>query len=282
VDESDRSLLAFHPVHAIVTNASADHFPKEEAVALFEKFCSQLNARGISERQSIVVSGIAVAQPYRFESIHVDSTRFESTLLEWSSSFEWEGVVYEVPMPGEHNALNAWMAIRRALALGCEGEKIALALKNFKGVERRLEHIGTRKDGVMVIDDYAHNTEKLRAVWKTLAERSTRVLALWRPHGYGPLRAMLEPLTAMFAETMRPDDQLYVLPVYDAGGTADRSITSDALVSAVSRKGAHAIAVPSHEAALNALSAEIAPGDIVATLGARDPELPRTARKLAE
>gem|GEM_PF-106620 len=337
VDESDRSLLAFHPVHAIVTNASADHFPQEEAAQLFEKFCGQLNARGISEQPSVVIDGVWSAtsmpdiRPLREPPRHdasespvrgdilvenvdkeiesrrdntndVPSLRDSSVFsrifyqyaapngagfpkrsierLAWGSAFDWEGVRYEVPMPGKHNALNAWMAIRMALALGCEATKIAAALKAFQGIDRRLERVGIRKDGVMVIDDYAHNTEKLRATWTTLAEHAPRVLALWRPHGYAPLRAMLEPLSTMLAETMRPDDQLYVLPVYDAGGTADRTVSADDLVSAASRKGAQVIPVPSHAAALDLLRAEIASGDIVATLGARDPDLPRTARAL--
>lgn len=261
LDESDRSLLRFRPAHAILTNASADHFPIEETRALFARFRIQVSGT--------VIDGIGGDRsPPAFEP------------LAWGSRFVWQGHVYTVPLPGRHNALNAWQALRLALALGLAPERLAAALAGFRGVERRLERVGIRPDGVPVVDDYAHNTEKLRAAWSTLADGVDRVLALWRPHGYGPLRAMLDELAAMFAQTCRPADRLFLLPVYDAGGTADRRVNSDALTARLEAAGVPVRPVASHEEAVVAMRAEVRPGDLLATFGARDPELPRTARRL--
>jgi UDP-N-acetylmuramate--alanine ligase len=263
VDESDRSLLRFRPAHAILTNASADHFPLEETLALFGRFRAQV--------AGIVVDGIrGDAPPPAFEP------------LAWGSRFRWQGQDYVVPVPGTHNAWNAWQAIRMALALDLPASDVAAALASFRGVDRRLERVGVRADGVPVVDDYAHNTEKLRAVWRTLAQGSSRVLGLWRPHGYGPLRAMLDELAAMFAGTCRPQDVLFLMPVYDAGGTADRSINTDALAERLGSRGVTVIPVATHADALAQMSAAARPGDVLATLGARDPDLPRTARALVE
>jgi UDP-N-acetylmuramate--alanine ligase len=261
VDESDRSLLRFHPVHAILTNASADHFPLDATLELFSQFRAQVSG--------IVIDGVrGDAQPPAFEP------------LPWGSRFRWQGQGYAVPIPGIHNSLNAWQAVRMALALGLAPVPLATALAGFRGVDRRLERVGVRPDGVPVVDDYAHNTEKLRAVWRTLAEGHRRVLGLWRPHGYGPLRAMLDSLTAMFAETCRPDDRLYLMPVYDAGGTADRSIGSGVLAERLGAAGVQVTEVATHADAITQMSAEVRAGDVLATFGARDPDLPRTARKL--
>ncbi|MBR4615257.1 MAG: hypothetical protein IKO55_06590, partial [Kiritimatiellae bacterium] len=78
-----------------------------------------------------------------------------------------------------------------------------------------VEHLRER-----VYDDYAHNPEKLRAMWLALAERHPGgICVVWRPHGYAPLRKMMDALAEMFDEVVRPQDKLLLLPVYDAGGT---------------------------------------------------------------
>ena len=265
VDESDRSLLRFRPARAILTNASADHFPLPETLALFGEFRARVAG-------TVVDGVVGDAAPPRFERVP------------WGCRFAWQGTEYRVPVPGLHNGMNAWQAVRMALAMGFAPDRVAAALAGFRGVDRRLERVGTTPAGAVVVDDYAHNTEKIRAAWRTLREEAPegRVLGLWRPHGYGPLRHMLPDLARMFAETMGPSDRLFLLPVYDAGGTADRTIQTDALADALRALGvAGASLVPDHAQAAAALAAEAGSGDIVVTLGARDPELPETARRLA-
>lgn len=237
VDESDRSLVAFSPYAAIVTNASADHYSKEEMDQVFDDF--------VRNRPGPVVDGR-----------RCDPGEAETT------------------MPGRHNRQNAALALRMALALGCDEAKARAALLTFRGVERRLQRVGGN-----VFDDYAHNPEKLRAMWTTLAEEYPGGLcAVWRPHGYAPLRKMLDALVEMFTSTIRPQDRLLVLPVYDAGGTADRSINSDALVA---RLGDKAVAVGDFDEAYSWCRAHSGDFAAFAVCGARDPGLAPFARRLA-
>ena len=237
VDESDRSLVAFSPYAAIVTNASADHYSKEEMDQVFDDF--------VRNCQGPVVDGRKC-----------DPGEAETT------------------MPGRHNRQNAALALRMALALGCDEAKARAALLTFRGVERRLQRVGGN-----VFDDYAHNPEKLRAMWTTLAEEYPGgICAVWRPHGYAPLRKMLDALVEMFTSTIRPQDRLLVLPVYDAGGTADRSINSDALVA---RLGDKAVAVSDFEEAYSWCRAHRGDFAAFAVCGARDPGLAPFARRLA-
>jgi UDP-N-acetylmuramate--alanine ligase len=200
----------------------------------------------------------------------------------WNGCFTWEGVEYVVPMPGAHNVHNAWHAVRLARALGADPARLREALRGFGGVERRLQRVGSC-GGAAVVDDYAHNPEKLAAAWATLAGSfPAGVCAVWRPHGYAPLRKMMEGLVAAFARVCRPVDSLILLPVYDAGGTADRSVGSDVLASQLRGKGVTVRTVPTLEAA-EALMREQAAGGagVLVTFGARDPGLPRLARRLA-
>jgi len=261
-DESDKSLMVFAPTHAIITNASADHFGLEETVDLFAAFRRRVSG--------IVIDG-------QQEGGGPEGLRRNG----WNGSFVFEGVAYEVPLPGLHNIYNAWHAVRMARALGAKAEILVTALRQFKGIERRLQRIGSCGDAV-VIDDYAHNSEKLAAAWRTIADVFPNgICAVWRPHGFTPLRKMMEDLTEMFPRVCRPCDTLLLLPVYDAGGTADRSVNSDILAS---RLGAKHVKVTLCESLTDAetrmrAAARQGAGALV-TFGARDPGLPRLARRL--
>ena len=116
-------------------------------------------------------------------------------------------------------------------------------------------------------------------MWRTLADAYPKGIAVvWRPHGYGPLNKMLQPLADMFTRMKRPQDELLLLPVYDAGGTADRSVNSDALAARV--PGAREVGdLTEAESVLRQLAPAV--GAIV-TAGARDPGLPVLARRLTE
>ncbi len=261
VDESDKSLTAFHPYAAIITNASADHYSKEEMDAVFDAFVRDVPGPVIDGRDS---------------SGKRHSGRFDQ---------EVEAAIGTFPMPGAHNRANARLALAMACALGADPVQAAAALATFPGVERRLQRVGSISCGdheVAVYDDYAHNPEKLHAMWTTLADAFPRgVAAVWRPHGYGPLRKMLEPLAAAFRSVMRPQDALVLLPVYDAGGTADRSVNSDALAARLADASGAVELVQDLKGAEAYLRARADAFGVIVTAGARDPGLPVLARRLA-
>ena len=237
VDESDRSLVAFHPHAAIVTNASTDHYSKEEMDEVFDTFVRDVPGPVVDGRKR---TGEA-----------------------------------DVSIPGRHNRNNAWLALQMALALGCNEVAARAALLTFGGVERRLQRYGS-----CVYDDYAHNPEKLRAMWNTLAEHYPNgICVVWRPHGYAPLRKMMDSLAATFNEIVRPQDRLLLLPVYDAGGTTDRSVNSDALAAKID--AAKCELVSDLDAAYEWISRNKSRFAAFATCGARDSDLPALAARIA-
>ena len=277
VDESDKSLVAFKPYAAIVTNASADHYSKEEMDEVFDAF--------VKDCEGPVVDGRNV-EIWKYENGGIDE-------LGNGGNAGWV-----TPLPGKHNLQNAALAAKMALALGCKADDVKCALSTFRGVERRLQLI-TRPSSAFnlqpstlrpaspaVYDDYAHNPEKLRAMWTTLAEKYPEgICVIWRPHGYAPLRKMMDALAAMFVGTVRPQDKLLLLPVYDAVVTTDRSVNSDALLTEVEKRGGGGqrwVLVSDLEKAYQWCAAH--KGDYAAfvTCGARDPGLPVLAKRLAE
>ena len=147
-------------------------------------------------------------------------------------------------------------------------------------MRRRLQLVG-QADGVTVIDDYAHNPAKIQAAWEAARGPAGRpVLGVWRPHGYGPLRAMRDDLGAMFLDVMQPADRLWVLPVYDVGGTANRSFCAADAVMDWATHGVNVEAVDDYDAVIDAVTSACPKEATVVVLGARDPHLPELATSL--
>jgi UDP-N-acetylmuramate--alanine ligase len=263
-DESDRSLMHFHPDWAVITNASRDHFGAAETRALFDAFRGQVR-RGVVDGMS---DPDLVPQA-------------EPTLSPDGSVFRWRDVSFELRVPGRHNVENAIQAAALCERLGYAPARVRAALGRFRGLHRRLELHG-RERGVRVYDDYAHNPAKIAAAWSAVRPPDGRVHAVWRPHGYGPLRAMMEELVAAFAALAREGDRVFLLPVYDAGGTADRHVGSGELVERLSAAGVAAEGLDDYAGACERVPGGAGEGDVVLLMGARDPDLPVLADRLLE
>jgi len=263
-DESDRSCLNFHPDWAILTNVSADHFPLDETRELFAAFVSQVK-KGV-----VGIEG----EPAPWREIRPE-------LSADGCRFDYKGQEFRVPLLGAHNAANALQAIVLCERLGHRLDAVAPALERFRGIRRRLEVAGTA-GGVTVIDDYAHNPAKIRAAWQAVAPHYTRVLAAWRPHGFGPLAKMFDDLKALFIQMGRSCERLYLLPVYYAGGTATAAVTSDALAAELAAAGAPVELAADPDDLVRRVAARARPGDVVLSMGARDPGLPAMARRIVD
>jgi UDP-N-acetylmuramate--alanine ligase len=137
-----------------------------------------------------------------------------------------------------------------------------------------------RASGVTVIDDFAHNPDKIAATLATLHAFPGRLLVMFQPHGFGPLRLMKDGFIDGFAQGLKPDDVLVMPdPVY-FGGTVERSVTSADIVAGVRAKGRHAEAFAERAACGEALLALAKPGDRIVIMGARDDTLSQFAAEL--
>jgi len=260
-DESDRSLLNYAPEWAVVTNASADHFGLAETLELFRAFRERVGTGVVS----------TVDEPALLRG-------FEPELSADRVAFRYGGLDFAVPLPGRHNAENALCAVLLCERMGLDLTRVRDALARFRGLQRRLQTVG-RRQGVTVMDDSAHNPAKIGAAWRAVAPYYRRVLGVWRPHGYGPLAAMKAGLAKVFAELCRAEDRLYILPVYDAGGTADRSVHAGMLVDELRARGLEA-GPAEFDRAPARVAADARPGDLVLVMGARDPALPELAERI--
>jgi UDP-N-acetylmuramate--alanine ligase len=181
-------------------------------------------------------------------------------------------------MPGAHNVDNAAAAALVALALGVSAAAIERALPRFPGLARRFEVVGDTTRGIRVVDDYAHNVEKLRAAVAAAQHGCERLLAVFQPHGFGPARFMRADLADLWPRVLRPPDRLCYAEIYYAGGTTARDISSAALAGDLPA-ALDCAAARDHDAVVAWAAREARPGDTVLVMGARDPRLPPRARR---
>jgi UDP-N-acetylmuramate--alanine ligase len=174
----------------------------------------------------------------------------------------------KIPVLGKHNVENVNNALTLCKALGFDMQKCIEAVGSFKGIERRLERVGAK-----VIDDFAHSPVKIAAALEAVSGEFPAFSAYWRPHGYTPLFQLADGLIEVFSthSKNRPSDRLYILPVYFAGGTVN-------IVERLQAAGVPAEFVPDFQALEKRL---LDAGLPVLGMGARDPELPLFARRLA-
>ena len=290
VDESDGSIALYHPSVAVLCNISLDHKEMDELRSLFAGFLAAAG-RAVANLDDPETRMIAdTLPPDRVIGFGFDSPN--ATLIGRNLELLPDGVRFTVELgenrqdvslatPGRHNALNALAAIGAVHAIGIPLADATSALARFAGLRRRLETIGTA-GGVTVIDDFAHNPDKIAATLATLTAQPGRLLIMFQPHGYGPLAKMGDELAATFAKGMREEDRLFLPdPVYQ-GGTVDKSRGSDWLAEAVRRAGGHADHVPERAAIGEQLLRDALPGDRIAILGARDDTLSEFAAMLVD
>jgi UDP-N-acetylmuramate--alanine ligase len=142
-----------------------------------------------------------------------------------------------------------------------------------------LEVVGTAKE-ITVIDDFAHNPDKVSATLKTLHAFPGRLLVMFQPHGYGPIRLMKDALVECFVSGLRDEDVLLMPePVY-FGGTVDRSVGSRDIISGIERCGRKAFAFSDRSGCGDALVELAHRGDRIVIMGARDESLSQFAREL--
>jgi UDP-N-acetylmuramate--alanine ligase len=290
VDESDGSIALYKPEVAVLTNISLDHKDMDELRQLFAHFLDR-SRKVVLNLDDPEVRALADTVPrdkllgYGFDSPGADflgrDLRLEAGGAAFALEVGGERYAVELQVPGRHNASNALAALAAARALGVAIADAAPALGRFEGLRRRLETVGSAAD-IKVIDDFAHNPDKIDASLATLRAQPGRLLVMFQPHGFGPLAKMGDELAESFAKGLAPDDRLYLVdPVY-FGGTVDRVRGSDWLADRVFQLGAKAVHVAERADAGEAILAEAGPGDRIVIMGARDDTLAEFARDLVE
>jgi UDP-N-acetylmuramate--alanine ligase len=290
VDESDGSIAFFEPRIAVVNNISLDHKSLDELRSLFRGFSIKAETVVLNLDNSETAAFVPDLKPSQAMTYSLTDTRadlFASSpapsptgiAFRVNSRDTGEAVEVKLKVPGLHNVANALAALCAAKACDVALADAAGYLGEFSGIRRRLEVVGT-VNGMTVIDDFAHNPDKISATLETMHAFPGRLLLMFQPHGYGPIRLMKDALIDCFANGLNADDVLLMPdPVY-FGGTVDRSVGSPEIVREVERRGRKAFALPDRSACGDRLVKLARPGDRILVMGARDDSLSLFAHEL--
>jgi UDP-N-acetylmuramate--alanine ligase len=284
-DESDGSLVRYEPAIGVLLNLQRDHKETHEVAAMFGTFARRCRS-ALVVGEGAALAGIAAEARARGLAVRVAGfeagadPRADDVVLEPAqAAFTVDGVRFTLPAPGRHNVENALAAIAACMTLAVPLAAMVAPLGGFAGVGRRFQSVGHAR-GIEVVDDFAHNPAKLRAALLTARARARRVLAVFQPHGFGPTRFLRADLVEAFAATLRPEDRLWMLEIFYAGGTADRDLSSADLVDDMRRQGIEARYAASRATLVSEIAAIAREGDLVIVMGARDPSLTDLAREL--
>lgn len=288
VDESDGSIALYDPAVAVLNNVALDHKPLPELRRLFADYAAKAEV-AVLNLDNAETALLAIERPAarkltyslfdKGADLYAEAIRTAPDGAAFTLCARGHAFPVTLKVPGRHNVANALAALAAARACGVPLDHAAAALAGFAGIRRRLEVVGTA-GGVTVIDDFAHNPDKLAASLATLHEFPGRLLILFQPHGFGPLKLMGDEFIATFARHLRPDDLLVMPdPVY-YGGTVERSVTSADIVAGIRQRGRRAEFLAERPACGEHLLALARPGDRLVIMGARDDSLAAFARDL--
>jgi len=276
-DESDGTFLQIVPEIGIVTSVEPDHLEHygslEALEAAFGTFLGQVGLAVVCADDPVAASlapassvtyGCAPGATVRVVGVESGRNDLSFELLGRGESLG----LFELPVPGLHNALNAAAAVTAAVELGIDPEHARRALARFAGVARRFEFRG-ELGGVTFVDDYAHLPGEVRvALGAAEGGGFGRIVCVFQPHRYSRVAA----LAPDFADAFEKADVVAVTDVYPAGeiprpGVSGRSVL-DAIVRA--HPGTEAVYVPNRDDLVTYLRATLRPGDLCITLAAGD------------
>lgn len=279
-DESDGTLIEHAPLVGVILNLHRDHMEPDRVMAQFATFAERTRGRTVVSdddalaplRDGALTFGFGPDAAVRGVDLVADGA---------GSRFNVGGVTVRVPLPGVHNASNALAAIAAGASLDVDIATAAEAISGFQGVARRFEVVGERS-GVTVVDDFAHNPTKIVATLRAARSQGARILALFQPHGFAPARFMRDELAQALPSVLGPEDRFWVSEIHYSGGTATQDISGRDLANDLRSGGVHADYVADRDAWPDLVAGEARPGDLVLVMGARDPGLPRLARRVVE
>lgn len=283
-DESDGSIVQYHPEVGLLLNIDKDHQEIDELMHIFGVFKDNTKELFIVNRSNALAKLLS-------QDVKQDFSDDESTGAGYTAShfvqqglniqFRIRNTQFSIDTVGKHNMENALAAVAVANQLGVDMDTCAAALKNYEGIYRRSQLLG-KKNGVYVIDDYAHNPVKCAASIRSCQDIAPKVVAWFQPHGYGPTRFLKNDFIHEIAAALRPQDEIWMSEIFYAGGTAVKDISANDLVVEIKATGKNAFFVENREELLQNLRPHLTSDCVLLLMGARDPGLEAFSRSVWE
>jgi UDP-N-acetylmuramate--alanine ligase len=299
-DESDGSFLKLSPTIAVVTNIDREHMDFFKTMdTLKEAFLSFMNKvpfYGVSivciENEHLRELLPSIHRRYITYGLSHEAHLYAENIQKGFMSACFKAVykgkqigIFDLPVPGIHNVLNSLAAIGVALVLKIDMETVRDALKNFSGIQRRLEYKG-EAGGIKVFDDYGHHPSEIKATLKAIkdgllirnrisesrienagekSKKTGKLIVLFQPHRYTRTKDLIDDFSVSFNDA----DLLIVVDIYPAGEAPIEGVNTENLVERIKRTGHNNVVYKrDSESAVAYVGSHLHDRDIVLTLGA--------------
>jgi UDP-N-acetylmuramate--alanine ligase len=280
-DESDGSFLRLMPVIAIVTNIDSDHMDYyknfDELKNAFLKYINNVPFYGYSVlcKDDHVLAGLLpeIEKPYKTYGFSDSADIFAANVQYCNNKTIFDcyyknkklGSV-ETAHLGAHNVLNSLAVAGVSLELGVNFNIIKNAIKDFKGVGRRIEKIG-EENGVLVLDDYGHHPTEIKATLKALKSMGRRIVVIFQPHRYSRTQLLYEDFGSAFEDA----DAVMLTEIYSAGEEPINGVSSLLIKDSIEKQNGKKVSIISDLENIPESVIKVAKkGDVILTLGAGD------------
>jgi UDP-N-acetylmuramate--alanine ligase len=279
-DESDGSIVSYHPDIGLLLNIDKDHKEVDELNTIFQTFKNNSKRFVVNAAHELAAAfSENLQQDFSSTNNHAGFIATHFVQQGFEMQFKINDVAFSMQAIGKHNMENALAAVCVANQCGIDLQTCAAALKNYKGIYRRNQILGT-KNGVLVIDDYAHNPAKCAAAIKGVQPLTNKVIAWFQPHGYGPTRFLRNDFVAEIANALRPQDEIWMSEIFYAGGTATKDISANDLINDLKQKGCNAFFIDDRNNLPSAVKTHLQENAVLLLMGARDPSLADFAKEI--
>lgn len=282
-DESDGSIVQYKPEGGVLLNVDKDHKDVDELIQLFDVFKNNCRHFFISNRTNVLAASLSKDQGSDFstEGEQAGTVATEFKQEQFYLSFKMEGTDFNMQGLGRHTMSNAAAAVAAAKSIGVSLTDCANALANYKGIYRRHQLIGV-KEGITIIDDYAHNPAKCAVSIRAVQPLTEQVVAWFQPHGYGPTKFLKADFIAEIAQSLRTNDIICMSEIYYAGGSAQKDISANELIEGIRQRGKNAFFISNRNELVSQMRPHLQKGTLLLLMGARDPSLEEFAKQVLE
>ncbi|TGE35819.1 UDP-N-acetylmuramate--L-alanine ligase [Desulfosporosinus fructosivorans] len=280
--EYRRHFLNYSPEHLVITNIEFDHpdyfNDLDDVIAAFAELAKKVPAHGHiyvwdeDPNRKSLLSDAPITTFGLSESADVRATEIvfqdERSSMKIMLKGEYVGDL-NLHVAGRHNIINALATIALCCEIGIPIQAILFGLGLFNGTKRRFEHIGSNKNGALIVDDYAHHPTEIRTTLEgaRLSFPDRRIRAIFQPHTF----SRTEKLLLEFSQSFQGADEVVVADIFASAREQEHyTVSSLNLADLILKQGIQARYIGTLEDIGVYLNDTLAPEDLVLTLGAGD------------
>lgn len=280
-DESDGSIVQYEAEIGLLLNVDKDHKEIDALMEIFRIFRDK--SHFFTVNRSHPLAAMLSKEAARDFAVEVDKNAGYT-----ATDFHQEGLTIQFSIDhysfvlhavGRHNMENALAAVAVAASIGVDMDVSAKALATYEGIYRRHQVLG-KKNGVTLIDDYAHNPVKCSASIRACQPVGDKLIAWFQPHGFAPTKFLRKDFCEEIAAAVRPGDEVWMSEIFYAGGTTSKDISAGDLISDLKEKGVNAYFVEDRRQLVETMRPHFTDDIVLLLMGARDPSLEQFAQEV--